>query len=236
MNTVEVKGKGRIPMEELRIGDYVHDGIDTFSRVYSFAHINDSTLVDYIRIVTERTALEVSENHLIFVADRALRAAKVRVGDLLGDQRVIEIQSIQHRGLYAPMTYSGKIVVSGVTSSIYVALMRDEYPAALQNTVVHVVATFHRSMCYLKFDLCKNEGYTDDGISLWIAPAVRAFRDKNGFSVWVQVLAALSALPFALSLYAAEQCLTGSWVSIAAFLVCAAFVKRRATAQKVKVI
>jgi hypothetical protein len=45
---------------------------------------------------------------MLFVSDKAVRASQVEVGDMLGENPVIEIRTIQRRGVYAPTTtYAG---------------------------------------------------------------------------------------------------------------------------------
>jgi Hint module len=72
--------------------------------------------------------LEISWNHLLFVKrngyDIAIAAAQVLVGDQIGiDKKIQSIEFVKRRGVYALMTYTGDIIVSGIRASNHVKII-----------------------------------------------------------------------------------------------------------------
>ena len=122
-NTVDVLGKGKTLMRELQVGDQVLAGSHKYRPVYAFAHLEPTRLAPFLQIHTNATVLEVTEDHLVHVTGTGfVRASSIRVGDLLsGASLVTKIDYIERRGLYAPLTPDGTIVVSDVLASNYIA-------------------------------------------------------------------------------------------------------------------
>jgi Hint module len=169
-------------MSELRIGDYaeIHrhhpppgedaDGSVVYSKVISFSHWDPDSEATYLRIVTTAAdaparwssspvPLEISYAHMVLVSDYAtVRAADLSVGDILLGGRVvarIEPQQVKSRGLYAPVTEAGSIVVSGVAASSYVALLDLHLlPATVQHHAAHIGHAPIRLLCRYDFDSC----------------------------------------------------------------------------------
>jgi hypothetical protein len=176
-NQVDVLGKGIVPMNSLKIGDYVYAGKNKYSRVYSFSHLDVNAEVDYLQIYTEGLdePLEISEEHMVFLHPhhQALRASDVKVGDMLyggqGTLVVTNVQWIKRRGAYAPVTESGDILVSGILASSYVSLLDGISPSMLnQHGLAHSVLSVHRMACTWNFGWCENETYNDDGLSPFV--------------------------------------------------------------------
>jgi hypothetical protein len=173
VNTVFVKEKGSIPMHDLEVGDFVqtdhHEG--SLSRVLSFMHIDRDAPVEYLQIYVENMEkpFEVSHGHLLIKGATkitAVRAQDIKVGDILSGNKVIQISTVQRRGLYAPVTESGTILVSGVTATCYVDIMSSGMiPTTIQTHASHAALTPLRIMCAWKFSLCENESYSEDGFS-----------------------------------------------------------------------
>lgn len=168
-NIVEIKDKGLVPIDQLKIGDYVKDGDNSYSKVYSFGHIDDALEAMFIQIHVDNshgtgTALELSLDHMVFVSGKYLRASQVKVGDILhGESRVEAISTVKRLGVFAPFTMSGKIEVSGVVCSSYVALL-DGVSDGLQHGASHGMLLFHRLYCSWNPTSCLDETYTE-GIS-----------------------------------------------------------------------
>jgi hypothetical protein len=204
-NTVEDLDRGHIKIDSLRIGDLVRTGSGAFSQVYSFGHLDRNMEAEYLQIFSKDLdlPLEVSPDHMLFVSDKAVRASQVEVGDILGENPVIEIRTIQRRGVYAPTTYAGNIVVSGVVASSYVALLDGVHPR-IQNAASHASTAVHRLMCKFDFDLCENETYKE-GINEWIAMMVQLVLRVNQHNMVVQIGAWLIAIPFMVFVYTMEQ-------------------------------
>lgn len=174
-NTVQVLGKGTIPMDLLAIGDYVlTDDEGTYSQVYSFAHRKADQVGSYLQIETNDNVLEISPIHMMYANGKVVRAMDVQVGDRLNHHQVVtSIQSVVRQGLYAPFTMNGSIQVSGIRASSYVSLWTKEW-VAVDSAFQHIVLTPLRLYCMLEG--CKNETYNDEGfptqyawlVGLWI--------------------------------------------------------------------
>jgi len=185
-NEVEIKGKGRVEMKNLRIGDMVLVGDNKYESVYSFGHLDDHDESEYLQIYTgsssptHRRPLEISSDHMVFVeGHHSVPASRVEIGDklILGSDphtlvEVVAIKSIVRRGSYAPFTKSGTIVVNDILASSFVAFQDEEYlhiggyatPLSFQ-WLAHTFEAPHRMICALGF--C-GETYTPEGVSHWV--------------------------------------------------------------------
>jgi hypothetical protein len=217
-NTVEVLDRGNIKMDKLRIGDFVRTGSGDFSQVYSFGHLDRDMEAEYLQIFSKNIdlPLEVSSDHMVFVSGKAVRASKVQVGDMLGENQVIDIRTVQRRGVYAPTTFAGNIVVSGVVASSYVALL-DVVPPRIQNAASHATTAIHRMMCKIDFGLCQGEEYTD-GINNWITSAVQLVTRLNKQNMLLQIGFLVVGIPVIFLVYALEQLLLSPLISAACIL------------------
>lgn len=155
MNTVEVQGKGTVSMEDLKIGDYVFDGSD-YTQVFSFGHKDVDAKFEFVQIHTEGSnkPLELTFNHMLYLDNKAVTAATVSVGDKLGSKSVTKIETVQRTGVFAPITYSGKIEVSDIKASSYVALMDH---VVEQHSLVHMFYAPHRVACAIDFSICETK-------------------------------------------------------------------------------
>ena len=211
-NSVEVRGKGTIPVSEVRIGDYVRSSIDgRFDRVYTFGHRSDHAVATFHRISLmledgaknkakdTPTLMELTGDHLVSRADGSFVAAgKVEIGDLLLDENgnelvVHQIELVQSRGLYAPFTESGTIVVNGCVASVYANIQHHPgldtgkdlvvvggIGTVPTHTMAYLTQAPHRIFCHLWLDICKEEQYTEDGMSVWSAWQLNAFDSLFG--------------------------------------------------------
>lgn len=147
MNIVEVQDVGYISISKLQIGDYVKSGDGTYTQVYSFGHYHHDAETEFIQIYVDVVPqqqdenhyhpLEISANHLLFVYRggdelnvnrQVIPASEVIIGDILNDGQIVKsIQYVTRRGLYAPLTQSGDIIVSNVHASNYVNLIHDHH-------------------------------------------------------------------------------------------------------------
>jgi Hint module len=178
---VEVHGRGYIPMHQLRIGDMVKSGDANsivFTQVYGFGHLDYDKEQTFLHIgfdgefCISSNALYISPQHLVFVIRNhetyPIQAMDVILGDiLLGTTReehlvVLTIQMVRQRGVFAPLTQSGDIVVNGVVASNYVDALQDAKLIWLQHTLGHIVFYPQRSFCYYFIETCKKEGYWQD--------------------------------------------------------------------------
>ena len=127
---VTVKNMGTVTMDNLQLGDLIMTANGRYEPVYSFGHRAESMVAEYLQFLPSN--LEVSADHMVFVVtrdgnSRALPAAFVKVGDqLMHGETVTEIMRVHRKGLYAPFTPSGTLVVNGVGVSSYIALQASE--------------------------------------------------------------------------------------------------------------
>lgn len=131
-------------LSELRIGDQVlsmdNDGQLKYSEVFMFLDRDETQKREFIRIETEDgTSITATPSHLIYtwqnnentvtgnnVADFRF-AELIQTGDFvltnvngtLEPRRVKQITIELHRGVYAPLTYDGTIVVNSIAASCY---------------------------------------------------------------------------------------------------------------------
>ena len=129
-------------MADLEVGDRVlsSTGGESYQTVYAFAHLDKTRPTKFLQIFTDsgssEAALEVTENHLIFLGGKShpVPAKTIRVGDLLKGNNentqyqstlnVTSIQTVVRNGVYAPLTQDGTVVVGkdNVVASSYVAV------------------------------------------------------------------------------------------------------------------
>merc|ERR1712157_424330 len=119
---------------------------------------------------------------------------------------VSNIQSIKRKGVYAPITESGHLVVSGVLASSYYAFL-DGVPPNLQHTLTHFFFSPHRLLCsHYDFKLCENETHSN-GYTNWAYWAIQIMTmfNKMVVSAPIQYALALILSPILFSIYALEQ-------------------------------
>jgi Hint module len=160
---VEIKGKGIVNMMELQIGDFVMSGSGKFTQVYGFGHFDHDREENFLQIQVGHNPLQISPIHLVFVERNnqsyPIRALDVMVGDMLSGQQVQSIRTIRQRGIYAPLTQSGDIVVSGIVSSNYVAILQIDQWTSMQHMLGHTLLYPQRCFCYYFIERCKKERY-----------------------------------------------------------------------------
>ena len=177
---VHILGKGPVPMKKLQVQDRVltagrdNHGNHHYQPVYAFAHMDRHRTTRFLQIVTngfasdEEAALEVTAQHLVFVHGKRgpVCADTIRVGDLLQtvdglfQQNVTAIYHVTRKGLYAPLTPDGTIVVAdGILASNYITVQAKaptEYvelsflgtlPFLHQADVVHMWLSPLRMLC-----------------------------------------------------------------------------------------
>jgi hypothetical protein len=205
VNTVNVKDKGSVTMDQVHIGDYVHIGQGKYSKVYSFSHIDRDLEAEFfqIHLIDLDAPLELTPDHMVYVFGHPVRGSDVKVGDMLGEHMVSSVQVIKRRGVYAPVTYSGNLLVSGVSVSSYVAVL-DDFSAPAQHVASHVITGLHRMVCLLHFDVCVKETY-NDGISTHMDWAIQMVQALNHERVWLQMLVWMVGLPVLGLIYAIQH-------------------------------
>jgi hypothetical protein len=189
-NLVHVADHGPIRMKDLKLGDMVHVGKGLYEPVYSFGHFAPTTYSTFVCVHTAVSTLLLTDDHMVFTKrHKSVPASALQVGNFVLDDsgmevRIEMIQTVRDRGLYAPFTPSGKIVVNNILVSSYVALL-DEKDLTLtlgrmklsHHWLSHASIFPHRLVCY-HFASCSAERYNVDGISHWHAGMLQ-------FSQWL---------------------------------------------------
>jgi hypothetical protein len=200
-------------MHALEVGDLVQTGDteESLSRVLSFMHIDRDAQVEYLQFYMEnkKYPLEVTHGHLLIKdsENNAVCAQDVQVSDILLGSKVVRISTVQRRGLYAPVTERGTIVVSGVTASCYVDILSAIAPT-LQAYASHAALTPLRFMCAMKFSLCENETYSVEGYS---SNVLRMAQFGLHLSTWngvLQLLVVILCSPVLVGLHVLEVMVT----------------------------
>lgn len=156
----------------------------TIKAVYSFGHYGATAKAELLQFYTKKNGgspLEISKTHMVFVAGSAdpVAASSVKVGDELisaGDNKTVKVTKISNRvvkGLYAPFTASGTIMVNGIMASNYVVMdaSTDKFAGIVSHQwAAHAFNAAHRMYCNLfSSSNCSDEKYTPEGLSYWVA-------------------------------------------------------------------
>lgn len=114
----------KVMMKELNVGDNIYVGRGTSSPVFLFTHKQPNIMWSFIRLHTESGyVVTLTPGHYLFVNGELAAAVSVTVGDYLetenGISKVRCVENVWLRGLYAPHTLHGDLLVDGVLVSGY---------------------------------------------------------------------------------------------------------------------
>lgn len=198
---VQVQGQGEVLMKDVKVGDRVNVG-GHYERVYCFGHRDEMIDASFVQLLPSR--LELSAAHMVFVKRRGpIPAAMLQVGDELElGGRIEGIRNSKRKGIYAPFTNSGTILVNGVKTSVYISLQESSDKLILgswslpltHHWLNHSYQSFHRLLCLWL-------GYEDrlvGGISQLAAPA---FKVAQWCLQRHQLLQLLLLIPFLMCLF-----------------------------------
>lgn len=113
---VQVRGKGSVLMKHLHVGDYVLvDDDKMFEPIQSISHHDDDDETEMIQILTAKTRLEVTPDHMVLLEHGAVTASSLHLGDIILDNNKIKALKtvLRDDGYYAPVTPSGVMMVNG---------------------------------------------------------------------------------------------------------------------------
>ena len=177
---VDARGRRR-QMESLLVGEEVqgitNNGIIT-EPVITFIHRQQDVFQQYMKITTfTKKILKITEDHLLFVEKEgeatAIPVRDVTIGDTVfvrGDLGALErdaVQNISHvyeKGVYAPVTLSGTILVNDVLTSCYFDVLAHES----SNKAMGIArAVYH--------------------VSPWMLQWLSSIGQKDGFPGWCRV-------------------------------------------------
>lgn len=228
--TVDVKESGPKRMHELRIGDKVLTGAGFYTEIYSFGHYEPEGDTEFLQIGlagSRHEPLEITPDHLIYVKVHKAKtsvvpAGQVSIGDIImarsnfldttvGFAKVISLQKVKRRGMYAPFTRTGDLVVNGAVVSNYIALPPVfEYFLSYhqQHVIQHLSYAPYSVFCQML--KCDNESYDpvtglSIAVSMWIPflsfleHTIKALIGREGFSCWWITVGVMSAMTWYLS-------------------------------------
>lgn len=125
-----------VPGDLVAVGD-ASTGTTWFAPLLTDMHSaseHERQSLPYLKIVHEAGILHISSDHFVFTRDDGYVPAKeVEIGStllaskdgLLGPSRVLEIAPVYKTGMFAPLTWSGTVIVDGVLASNYVVTPAD---------------------------------------------------------------------------------------------------------------
>lgn len=149
--------------------------------MYSISHVDLTTKILYHQIYhTGNTVpLEISPDHLMYANGKIVKAKQVQIGDTLSTNATVSFVSVAYvAGLYAPLTETGTLLVSGAPVSNFVAMTTLLSPA-VQHHAAHAALAPVRWLCRADFDFCRYQSYTDShsnfvyGPILWLTALVQ---------------------------------------------------------------
>lgn len=114
----------RIAMANLTAGTAIAASEQIHSPVYLFTHRIPHGYRYFVRLhCSNGRAISLSPEHYIYANGKLIAARLVSVGDMLrtvsGLDSVTRVERTRERGLYAPHTIHGDIVVNGIVASTY---------------------------------------------------------------------------------------------------------------------
>ena len=170
-------------MEELKVGEKVmaidQNGRTVLSEVTMFLHKNTNTTSEHhLKLSTENgKTVTLTQLHLIWVAtdEQYIFAKDVQVGQLIAvydacqdhlrRSRVTRIEELPKRGMYAPLTAVGTLLVNDVHVSCYASFQ--------SHRVSHAVVWMWGKLS-AHFDWLNNEQRDESGI-LWFPRYLLSF-------------------------------------------------------------
>lgn len=182
-------------MKDLVQGDLVLTENGKYEPIYTFGHNAPDTIATFLDVRTAITTLRLTKHHMVYINQQGqpIAASQLRVGDLLrtvaseSGEPIIAIREVREKGLYAPFTPSGKIVVNGILASVYMTVLNENavdlgWIHISPHWMSHSILFPHRFLCY-HIKTCSNETFTQEGINTWHDVLFQAFQRllKLGF-------------------------------------------------------
>ena len=232
-NRVDVRGKGKVPIGDIEIGDYVLSGSGTYERVYSFGHYEKREEANFLQIrVEEGVAVELTGDHMMVVNGVIDLASSIKIGDFLslvdgGRAMVTGVVAVKRNGVFAPFTESGMITVNGYVASCYAhvgrmksnSLRLGSVDTTTYQLLAHLAQTPHRLVCVAHFEWCQSEVYDDEGLTLWVSHQLVAFHWLDNGPPAISTLVVLWLVLLSMMLSLLEVILKNAFLCIAVALL-----------------
>jgi Hint module len=158
-----------------RIEDYIRIGSQPYVVVAKADDDFGAMVKEHFTNHTGMT-IEVSTEHLVFLKQQhyyaasfyPVRAMDVQIGDELSSGNIVTtIEAVQRRGVYAPLTQSGDMMISGFHVSNYVQVLHENslsHRSILhwnQHIWGHFIFSPQRWFCWYFLEYCKKETYVN---------------------------------------------------------------------------
>jgi len=236
-----------VPMKQLEIGEMVLVADGRYEPIYSFGHKDPYNIAEFVELKTSQTSLHLSAQHMVWEASYGgfVPASSIKQDDvLLNDDNqklsVTSVRRIQKKGMYAPFTPSGTLVVDHIVSSSYVAIpnlapLVDNFKLSYQ-WMAHTGEFPHRFACHY-MGLCRNESYDNKGINqVWCTLPLQVLKWVSSYQFLSYPFLAVS-LAALFTFWIIEQALLYplvSFVGIVAFLLATTTSRAACFAVKIK--
>jgi hypothetical protein len=166
----------------------------------------------------------MTAEHLLFVAGSSspVRADAVKVGDVLqGEQPAVvkKIAKVARKGIYAPLTLGGTVVVDGVVASSYVALNdKSEESFMSHHNMAHIGLSPYRLVCSgISAKLCSESFSNADGMPYFVQFGLDLLSWALGLNAVVKAFALTIILGVTGAFFAAETLFGASTAPLAIF-------------------
>lgn len=146
---VQLENGSIVSLQNAKIGDKVKVDVATnkYEAIYGFAKRKAAVKGYYLKISWKATGghqnsfLEISSKHMLLASSgdrdgmRMIPASMVKLGDKIMVEhdenkkavQVFSISTVRREGAFAPLTFSGTIVVNGCQASAYVSYQDEEF-------------------------------------------------------------------------------------------------------------
>ena len=135
MSLVQTLNRGTVQISDLTEGDYIKTldlatGKSIFSKFVTYLHQDKEIQAEFIKIQTKNGKLiTLTEKHLIPRLNVAQNKAEfvfansLKLGDFIisehGNEEIEIIEWVEEKGVYAPLTESGTVLVDDILASCY---------------------------------------------------------------------------------------------------------------------
>jgi len=113
-------------ISELRVGETILDAHGKPTKVIGWLHKNENEEARYIQVqfTNMSSKLTISGDHLVFSTNGVIKSKQIVRGNKLltrqeGFATVHSVKSLISKGVYAPLTESGTLLVDGISCSCY---------------------------------------------------------------------------------------------------------------------
>jgi len=192
---VDVLDQGPTRMEELKVGDSIRTTGNNYERIYSFGHKQQDRVAEFVELTTSsKHKLRLTADHLVYEEQEGfIPAYAVKTGHVLivrdddseVPAEVTKISDVKAKGVYAPFTPSGTLLVDGVLASSFIDLPLSGLDS---QWVAHTGEFPHRFWCTVVTN-CSSESYDKHGVNYyWGALPMNFLAWLSNQNTWVQSL------------------------------------------------